>query len=494
MGDAADAVVVRVVEAKRRSSEVSPWDGLPGNLEQKSVEFSEKRKESLRARYLYGIIFLLANLIAWCDRDYGQKLSPLLHCKLRIPSPYYLKACGIGGHDCFQTMGVLRIFFFIMFVTTCNTSKLHETRNMWHSRWWPVKFIMLVVSLIIPFFVPSDFVQLYGELARVGVGIFLILQLISVIEFITWWNNYWMPDERKNHSRFLGLFTSTVFYIASVCGIGVMYSHYVPRPSCTLNIFFLSWTTILLLVMMVISLHSKGFIIAICAIVMATFSTGIDSQTFQQPTPSVFIAMLVASLLHMVAAVDPATTRPGAVRQTSRVPPPKGGVAIPNANGALPTVSINGVPLGTGLAGTTFAGNSNNNGRLFATQLGPDGLGLGFGTITVIDDIMTSSPEFGSQSLGKAQGIYVASSADGSTQMMAFTVMMEGGEYGDSLNFFGVYKIGSIMSKLSLTGGTGKYKNACGFAEVRSLIPAGQHVTDGVETLLRITVHLKYGN
>ncbi|KAF7131562.1 hypothetical protein RHSIM_Rhsim09G0046800 [Rhododendron simsii] len=151
-----------------------------------------------------------------------------------------------------------------------------------------------------------------------------------------------------------------------------------------------------------------------------------------------------------------------------------------------------GVPLGTGLAGTTFAGNSNNNGRLFATQLGPDGLGLGFGTITVIDDIMTSSPELGLQSLRKAQGIYVASSADGSIQMMAFTVMMEGGEYGDSLNFFGVYKIGSVMSKLSLTSGTGKYKNACGFAEVRSLIPAGQHVTNGVETLLRIIVHLKY--
>lgn len=83
-----DAVVVRVVETKRRSSEVSPWDGLPGTLVQKSVEFSEKRKESLRARYLYGIVFLLANLVAWCARDYGQKLSPLLHCKLRIPSPY----------------------------------------------------------------------------------------------------------------------------------------------------------------------------------------------------------------------------------------------------------------------------------------------------------------------------------------------------------------------------------------------------------------------
>lgn len=77
--------------------------------------------------------------------------------------------------------------------------------------------------------------------------------------------------------------------------------------------------------------------------------------------------------------------------------PPKDGVAIPNANGAMPTFNINGVPLGTGLAGTIFAGgnNNNNNGQNLNAQLGPDGLGLGFGTITVIDDLLTSSPELG---------------------------------------------------------------------------------------------------
>ncbi|PKI78622.1 hypothetical protein CRG98_000999 [Punica granatum] len=171
--------------------------------------------------------------------------------------------------------------------------------------------------------------------------------------------------------------------------------------------------------------------------------------------------------------------------------PPENAVAIPNANGAIPTVNSNGIPLGTGLVGTQFApGAQNPNG--VQTQLGPDGLGLGFGTITVIDDILTSSPELGSQSIGKAQGVYVASSADGSTQMMAFTAMMEGGEYGDTLNFFGTYKIGSTMSRLSVTGGTGKFKNACGFAEVRSLVPPGQVFAGGVETLLRIIVHLKY--
>lgn len=173
--------------------------------------------------------------------------------------------------------------------------------------------------------------------------------------------------------------------------------------------------------------------------------------------------------------------------------PPKNGVAIPNSDGSMPTLSSNGVPLGTGLAGTAFAGTtSTNNKNINTAQLLPDGLGLGFGTITVIDDILTLSPDLGSQTVGTAQGVYVASSADGTAQMMAFTAVLEGGEYGDSINFFGVYKIGSPMSKLSVTGGTGKFKNACGFAEVRPLIPSGQHVTDGAEALLRIIIHLTY--
>ncbi|KAL9232967.1 hypothetical protein vseg_008018 [Gypsophila vaccaria] len=176
---------------------------------------------------------------------------------------------------------------------------------------------------------------------------------------------------------------------------------------------------------------------------------------------------------------------------------PKNGVAIPNSNGQVPTLNLNGVPLGTGLSGTTFAGgnnnnNNNNNNNQLNAQLLPDGLGLGFGTITVIDDILTTTPDLGSQTVGTAQGVYVASSADGSTQMMAFTAVLEGGEYGDSINLYGVYKLNSAISKLSVTGGTGKFKNVCGFAEVRPLIPSGQQVTDGAESLLRIILHLTY--
>ncbi|XP_031484083.1 dirigent protein 16-like [Nymphaea colorata] len=172
---------------------------------------------------------------------------------------------------------------------------------------------------------------------------------------------------------------------------------------------------------------------------------------------------------------------------------PQGGVAIPNPNGAIPTFNAHGVPLGTGLSGTNYV-RSSSDGRNtdVQTQVGTDGLSLGFGTITVIDDQLTMGPDMGSQPIGKAQGVYVASSGDGSSQMMAFTALLEGGEFGDSLNMFGVYRLGVPMSRLSVTGGTGKFKHATGFADVQPLIPTGQHVTDGAETLLRITVHLVY--
>ncbi|PON85023.1 Disease resistance response protein [Trema orientale] len=144
--------------------------------------------------------------------------------------------------------------------------------------------------------------------------------------------------------------------------------------------------------------------------------------------------------------------------------PPQRGVPIPNPNGAVPPGTIQ--------------------------LMGSDGLGVGFGTITVIDDVLTSGPELGSQTVGRAQGVYVASSGDGSSVMMTCTAVMEGGEYGDSINFWGVYRVGSATSRLAVVGGTGKYKNAAGFAVVRSLIPTGPRGMDGGEALLRIIVHL----
>lgn len=280
----------------------------------------------LAARYVYAFIFLLTNLLAWIIRDYGHRvLAGLKH----------LKDCQ-GGHDCLGTEGVLRvslgcfIFYFTMFLTTVGSTKVHESRDSWHSGWWPLKSFMWVTLMVGPLFLPSAFIQFYGEIARFGAGIFLIIQLISVINFITWWNNYWLSEKNAEERRTLAITMSTTAYVASLIGIILLYIWYAPRPSCALNIFFITWTLTLIPLITGISFHSKvnaslmtsglmglylvflcwsalrsepaaekcntrsqatgrgpdwitiiSFMIAMLAIVIATFSTGVDSKSFQ---------------------------------------------------------------------------------------------------------------------------------------------------------------------------------------------------------------------
>lgn len=55
------------------------WEEVPVSLEQRRFDHLPERKKALRARYAYGIIFLITNLCAWFVRDYGQRVLPELH-------------------------------------------------------------------------------------------------------------------------------------------------------------------------------------------------------------------------------------------------------------------------------------------------------------------------------------------------------------------------------------------------------------------------------
>ncbi|CAF2260978.1 hypothetical protein HID58_031157 [Brassica napus] len=175
-----------------------------------------------------------------------------------------------------------------------------------------------------------------------------------------------------------------------------------------------------------------------------------------------------------------------------------------NNNGIL---NNNNVPLLVGLGGTTSSilqnnGNSLLNGLPVANggQL-PSGSSLQmlmFGTMTVMDNELTEGHELGSGLLGKAQGFYVASAVDGTSQTMAFTAMFESGGYEDSISFFGVHRTAASESHLGVMGGTGKYVNARGYAVVKTYTGGSGNTqqphqfTDGLETVLECTVYLSY--
>ncbi|OAY76977.1 Dirigent protein 25 [Ananas comosus] len=188
-------------------------------------------------------------------------------------------------------------------------------------------------------------------------------------------------------------------------------------------------------------------------------------------------------------------------RPNGAVLPVNGGVSVSGGagNGA---VDNNNLPFLTGLGGTTSAvtqTNGNGNGvanglPFFAGGNLPEGTSLQkllFGTLTVMDDELTEGPELGSGVVGKAQGFYVASSEEGTSQTVALTAMLTAGDYADSISLFGVHRTAESESYLAVVGGTGKYAGAKGFAKVAVVrTPAAAHETDGVESVLQFTVYL----
>ena len=63
----------------------------------------------------------------------------------------------------------------------------------------------------------------------------------------------------QNHlcSRINTLILSVSAYLASLLGIVMMYIWYAPKPTCQLNIFFITLTLLLLHIMTLVSVHSK---------------------------------------------------------------------------------------------------------------------------------------------------------------------------------------------------------------------------------------------
>ena len=117
---------------------------------------------------------------------------------------------------------------------------------------------------------------------------------------------------------------------------------------------------------------------------------------------------------------------------------------------------------------------------------------LMFGTVTVIDDQLTDAHDLDSTVVGRAQGFYLASSLDGTSQTIVLTILLHSGEHGvdHTISFFGVHRTASPASEIAVIGGTGKYDNARGYAALETLPKVDQHTTDGVDTIMHFSVYL----
>ncbi|KAF4379586.1 hypothetical protein CsatB_028198 [Cannabis sativa] len=121
---------------------------------------------------------------------------------------------------------------------------------------------------------------------------------------------------------------------------------------------------------------------------------------------------------------------------------------------------------------------------------------LEFGTVTPIEEGIYNSDHSHHHDdslrvvIGKAQGIYVATSEGGiSSHMMALTASFGDGDEANGLRFFGVRKKGVTESHIAVIGGVGKYQGANGYATLKR-VNINSQKNNGVSKLFKFSVYL----
>ncbi|RDX71466.1 Dirigent protein 18, partial [Mucuna pruriens] len=184
--------------------------------------------------------------------------------------------------------------------------------------------------------------------------------------------------------------------------------------------------------------------------------------------------------------------KPATTKVTGQIPFPKSQGFLPS-NGGIPIPqSTPTIPL---TASSTQTLDLSSIGFFFPTRATLQE--LDYGSVTSIDEDLLEGDGDEIQKLGKAQGVCVASSEDGSSHMVAVTASFLKGEYQDGLRLFGVHKSDVFESHVAVIGGTGKYYGANGYAAVKVVDKVGSSTKEGKVTsskFLLFDVYLRIGD
>ncbi|XP_027060790.1 dirigent protein 11-like [Coffea arabica] len=109
-----------------------------------------------------------------------------------------------------------------------------------------------------------------------------------------------------------------------------------------------------------------------------------------------------------------------------------------------------------------------------------------FGTVVVIDNILTRGFSIKSALLGRSQGIAAVTSPDGNNAELLLTFLFTNGTYsGSTVEIKGIF-IGSLdVNELAIVGGTKQFRYATGYTTFQVVSQVGDHLIVKVNLYIR---------
>ncbi|XP_078437776.1 serinc-domain containing serine and sphingolipid biosynthesis protein [Wolffia australiana] len=207
------------------------------------------------ARIAYCGLFALSLILSWILREVAAPLMekiPWINHFHRTPD-----------REWFETDAVLRVslgnfvFFTILAIIMMGIKNQKDPRDRIHHGGWTAKIVCWFFVVFLMFFVPNSLVSFYEGISKFGSGLFLLVQVVLLLDFVHGWNDNWVNRDEQFWYMAL-LIVSLVCYLATFSFSGLLFYWFTPSgQDCSLNMFFIVMTLILGVIFAIVALHPK---------------------------------------------------------------------------------------------------------------------------------------------------------------------------------------------------------------------------------------------
>jgi len=201
-------------------------------------------------------MLLLSTLVSWI------MLSDTVQSKLQnAPFCSSIDICKnvVGYLAVYRILFATTMFFIMMAIIMFGVKTSRDARAPIQNGFWGPKYLILIAGTIGAFFIPesSNFSSTWMVFGMMGGFLFIMIQLILIVDFAHSWAENWVEKLEETESKwyYCGLIFFTLLnYLVSLVAVILLFHYYTAGPSCGWQKFFISSNLVLCFTLSVLSI------------------------------------------------------------------------------------------------------------------------------------------------------------------------------------------------------------------------------------------------
>lgn len=213
---------------------------------------------------MYALLLLLGTIAACITLAPGlqnalKKVPFCANSSNYVPSEVTLDCdSAVGYLAVYRICFILSLYFFLMSVIMIRVKSSNDPRAPIQNGFWAIKYLLIIGGMIGAFFIPErSFGSTWMYFGMIGGFLFIIIQLILIVDFAHSWADAWVGNYENTESKgwYAALLGASFFnYAVSITGVVLLYVYYTHPSLCDQNKFFISFNLILCVITSVISI------------------------------------------------------------------------------------------------------------------------------------------------------------------------------------------------------------------------------------------------